>query len=114
MRDWKLYLDDILEAAKRIEKYTKRLTLEKAKKDTLVVELGGDEIHEWFKKINKWLVDNDYPESDFPTYKPHISLTEEAGIKKPEWKKEYEKKIKFRIHVVGDRNHEEIIRLKSE
>ena len=38
MRDWKLYLDDILEAAKRIEKYTKRLTLEKAKKDTLVVD----------------------------------------------------------------------------
>lgn len=82
-------------------------------KDTLVVELDGNEIHEWFNKINKWLVDNDYPKSDFPTYKPHISLTEKAGIKKPEWKKEYEKKIKFHIHVVSDSNHDEIIRLES-
>jgi len=38
MRDYKLYLDDILEAAKRIEKYTKGLSLEKLKKDTLVLD----------------------------------------------------------------------------
>lgn len=38
MRDYKLYLDDILEAAKRIEKYTKGLTLEKLKKDTLILD----------------------------------------------------------------------------
>lgn len=38
MRDYKLYLDDILEAVKRIEKYTKRLSLEKLKKDTLVLD----------------------------------------------------------------------------
>lgn len=38
MRDYKLYLDDIIEAAKRIEKYTKGLTLEKFKKDNLVLD----------------------------------------------------------------------------
>ena len=38
MRDYKLYLDDIIEAAKRIEKYTKGLTLESFKKDDLVVD----------------------------------------------------------------------------
>ena len=38
MRDCKLYLDDILEAAKRIEKYMKGITLEKLKKDTLVLD----------------------------------------------------------------------------
>lgn len=38
MRDYKLYLDDILEAVKRVEKYTKRLSLEKLKKDTLVLD----------------------------------------------------------------------------
>jgi uncharacterized protein with HEPN domain len=38
MRDYKLYLDDILEATKRIEKYIKGLTLEKLKKDDLVVD----------------------------------------------------------------------------
>jgi len=83
-------------------------------KDTLVVELDGEELHSWFKKIDKWLTDHDYPKSDYPTYKPHISLTEKAGIEKPEWKKEYEKKIKFSIHVVSDRNYEEIIRLKAK
>ena len=38
MRDYKLYLDDILEATTRIEKYTKELTLEKFKKDNLVID----------------------------------------------------------------------------
>jgi len=38
MRDHKLYLDDILEAAKRIERYSKGMTLEKLKKDTLVLD----------------------------------------------------------------------------
>ena len=38
MRDYKLYLDDILEATKRIEKYTKDLTLEKLKKDNLTAD----------------------------------------------------------------------------
>jgi uncharacterized protein with HEPN domain len=38
MRDYKLYLDDILEATKRIEKYTKELTLEKFKKDNLIID----------------------------------------------------------------------------
>jgi len=38
MRDYKLYLDDILEAMKRIEKYVKGFTFEKIKKDSLVVD----------------------------------------------------------------------------
>lgn len=38
MRDYRLYLDDILEATKRIEKYVKGFTLEKLKKDSLTVD----------------------------------------------------------------------------
>lgn len=38
MRDYKLYLDDILEAIKRIEKYTKGLTLRSLKKDDLTID----------------------------------------------------------------------------
>lgn len=38
MRDYRLYLDDMLEAVKRIEKYTKSLILEKLKKDDLVLD----------------------------------------------------------------------------
>ncbi len=38
MRNAKLYLDDILEAIKRIEKYTKGLTFVRLKKDMLVLD----------------------------------------------------------------------------
>lgn len=38
MRNYKLYLDDILEATKRIEKYSKGFTLKKMEKDSLVVD----------------------------------------------------------------------------
>ena len=38
MRDYKLYLDDILQAIKRIEKYTKKITLEKLEKDELIID----------------------------------------------------------------------------
>lgn len=38
MRDYKLYLDDILLAIKKIEKYTKGLSLKGLKKDDLVVD----------------------------------------------------------------------------
>jgi len=79
-------------------------------KDTLVVELDGAKLHEWFATINTWLVDNGYPKSDFPSYRPHISLTEKIGITAPEWKKEYEQKITFKIHVVSDTSREEVFR----
>lgn len=38
MREYKLYIDDILEAIKRIEKYTKGLSLQGLKKKDLVVD----------------------------------------------------------------------------
>ena len=38
MRNYKLYLDDILQAIERIEKYTKNFTLKKLIKDNLVAD----------------------------------------------------------------------------
>lgn len=38
MRDYKLYLDDILQSIEKIEKYTEGLTAEKLKKEDLVVD----------------------------------------------------------------------------
>ena len=70
----------------------------------------GKKIHDWFNKVNGWLVDHGYPKSEYPEYKPHISLTEKKDIDKPEWKKEYEQKVKFKIHVVTDTDREEIFR----
>ena len=79
-------------------------------KDALVVEVEGDEIHNYFKEINDWLTEKGFPESDFPDYKPHITLTYDKGIELPEWKKEFEKEISFTLHVVSDREYEEVYR----
>ena len=38
MRDHKLYLEDMLEAANRIERYLKGMTIGKLRKDTLVLD----------------------------------------------------------------------------
>ena len=38
MRDYKLYLDDILQGIKRIEQYTRGFSLNKLKKDNLVID----------------------------------------------------------------------------
>lgn len=38
MREYKMYLDDILEAVRRVEKYTKGLTFENFSKSNLVVD----------------------------------------------------------------------------
>jgi 2'-5' RNA ligase len=81
-------------------------------KDALVIEMEGDELHNWFNKINDWLVENGFPKSDFPDYKPHITLTYDKGIEKPEWKKEYEKEVTFKLHVVTGSDYNEVFRLR--
>jgi len=40
MRDYKLYLEDILQAIEKIEKYTKGLTADRLKKEDLIVDGG--------------------------------------------------------------------------
>lgn len=79
-------------------------------KDTLVVELESEDLHKWFEKVNDWLTKHDFPKSDFPTYKPHISLTEKVGIEKPEWKDEYRRKVKFNIHIVSNTDYARVFK----
>ncbi len=38
MHDYKLYLDDILQSIQKIEKYTKGLSVDKLKKEDLIVD----------------------------------------------------------------------------
>ncbi len=78
--------------------------------DALVVEIDGKEINNYFEEINNWLTDKGFPESDFPDFKPHITLTYDKGVKLPKWKSEYEKEISFTIHIVTDRDYEEVYR----
>ena len=79
-------------------------------KSALVIELEGDELQSHFEKYNKWLTDNNYPESDFPDYKPHITLTYQEGVELPEWKSSYEVEVVFSLHVVTNRDYEEVFR----
>lgn len=96
-----------------IEVTPKRFAIYGQEKDALVLELESPEIHVWFTKIDKWLTDNGFPRSDYPDYKPHITLTEKKDIEKPEWKTEYEQKIKLSIHIVTDTQYKEIFRQSS-
>ena len=67
MREYKLYIDDIVEAVERIEKYSKGLTLEKFKKDSLRVDgivRNLEIIGEAVKKISA-SVKGGYPEVEW-------------------------------------------------
>lgn len=89
---------------------TKSFGLYGPENEALVVEIDGEELHDWFKEVNKFLTDNDFPKSDYKTYKPHITLTYLEGIEKPEWKEDYEMEVEFGIHVVTDTSYEEVYR----
>ena len=79
-------------------------------KDALVIQIESTELHSYFKEINQWLLDHDYPNSDYPEFRPHITLTYDPGVIKPEWKKQYEKAIELRIHIVKDTNDNVVFR----
>jgi len=67
MRDYRLYLDDILKAAKRIEKYTRKITLENLKKDELITDgvvRNLEIIGEAAKNISK-NIKNRYPDIEW-------------------------------------------------
>ncbi len=72
----------------------------------LVMELNSKEIHDWFKQVNKFLLDCEFPDSDYPTYKPHITLTCGMTKDKPKFnKKDHKVKIDFTKHVITDSNY---------
>lgn len=51
--------------------------------DAFVLKLESKELHDWFDKINEWVVEHGYPKSDYDTFLPHISFSYETD---PEWK----------------------------
>ena len=67
MRDYRLYLDDILKAAKKIEKYTRKITLENLKKDELITDgvvRNLEIIGEAAKNVSKNIKDR-YPDIEW-------------------------------------------------
>lgn len=81
-------------------------------KDALVIEMDGSGLHDYFDEIDGWLTSQGFPKSNFPDYKPHITLTYDEGIELPEWKESYEKEITFSLHIVTNRDYDEVYREK--
>lgn len=77
-------------------------------KDTLVLRLNSSEIERWFNRFDKFATEHDYPKSNYPTYKPHITLTLKPGIEKPKWKSKYAFDVKFTIHVISGKNYKDL------
>jgi len=81
----------------------------------LVMELESKKMHDWFQQVNKFLIDSEYPDSDYPTYKPHITFTRGTEQEKPEFKpKKHRLKVDFTKHIVTDENYDIILEKKAE
>ena len=79
-------------------------------KDCLVLKIESPDLTKYFEKVNKWLVDNGYPKSDYSTYKPHITLSEKKDITKPKWDSKYEMSLRLCTHIVSDTNRRKVFK----
>lgn len=77
-------------------------------KDTVVLRLESKEINDWFKRFDKYADACDYPKSQYPTYKPHITLGIKPNIARPKWKDKYAFDVKFTIHVISGKGYKDI------
>lgn len=88
-----------------IECYTDKFTM--FDDQSLVMELDSPQMREWEAKVNAWLVDSGYPPSEFPQYRPHISLAYGCSSPMPSFDiRKHRLSIKFSIHRVTNQNKE--------
>ena len=71
---------------------------------SLVAELDSPTLHEWFGKVDGWLrTEGGYPPSEFPTYRPHVSLSHETKSPLPTFDVRKDRlKLHFVTHRVTD------------
>lgn len=84
--------------------YTEKFSIFGPEQDVLVAELESQDLHEWQAKIAGWLDANGYPPSDYPKYKPHITLSE--GVKDcPKFDKfKHRIRVEFTIHKITNKD----------
>lgn len=78
--------------------------------DAFVAKLETPEMHEWFDKVNKWIVENGYPDSDYNTFLPHISFSYETDEKWETPKFDEEKhalELEFDYHTITSKPEED-------
>jgi 2'-5' RNA ligase len=67
----------------------------------IVLELESPELHEWFEKVNARMNHFGYMPSDFPTFKPHISIAYDSTSPLPNFDvRNHHIKIKLTKHIV--------------
>jgi hypothetical protein len=92
-----------------IEGFTSKFSI--FKDGCIVTELESPGMHEWFGKINAWMTtEGGYPPSDFPTYKPHVTLYKGSeNINPPEFRIGTDnKKLFFNRHIITNKDREVI------
>ncbi len=82
----------------------------------LVMELDSPQLREWEAKINGWLTTSGgYAPSEYPTYKPHISLAYGVNTKVPDFDiRQHRMNVKFTIHRVTNQNKDSIFEKKVQ
>jgi hypothetical protein len=71
--------------------------------DAFVAKLDSPEMHKWFDKVNAWMIEHNYPKSDYDTFLPHISFSYEtdAAWETPKFdKKEHTIDLDFTYHYI--------------
>ena len=81
------------------------------KDGALVLTLDSPQLQEWFDKIDSWMTDSGgYKKSDYPTYKPHITLAYNTTSPLPVYDpRSHRLNVKFSIHKVTDTNHNVVL-----
>lgn len=79
--------------------------------ECLVSELDSPDMHEWFNKVDSWLSTvGKYEKSDFPSYKPHVTLGYGFTETLPKFDPAIHRlKLNFNIHVVSNTEHDKIL-----
>ena len=91
-----------------IEAFTQDFSM--FREGSLVMELDTPQMHEWFNKVNSWMTTiGGYAPSEFPTFKPHISLAYGTTTPTPVFDvRRHRLNVKFTIHKVTNQNKEVI------
>jgi 2'-5' RNA ligase len=77
---------------------------------SLVMELDSPSLHEWFNKIEHWLTtEGGYPPSEYPRYRPHVSLSYKTRSPIPRFDiRKNRLRLPFTVHRVTDHNKQVI------
>jgi len=113
--DWKFFVEYLKRQEKlpRIRAKISGFKILGKDKDCLTLTVESSELDKYFEKVNKWLTDNGYAKSDYSTYKPHITLTEQPNVEKPKWSSDYEFYVDLSMHIVSDTDHNKVFKKES-